>query len=170
MPEWLPPQAPGGQPPPQFEPGPPHEAVVPAAAPAQPAGAPPTFVRGRKTETNGLAVAALVLSIAGLVLLVMTLGLGFIITLPCSIAGWICAAQARNRINLGETTTGRGQAQAAYVLGIIGVVVGVMAAVGWIAAIASGLDLEELQRDLERRSNPEARQAVVQAARALLGR
>jgi hypothetical protein len=32
------------------------------------------------------------------------------------------------------------------VLGIVGMVV-------WIALIASGLDLEELRRDLERRSN-----------------
>jgi hypothetical protein len=159
---WLPPSAPGGRPAPRFEPAqpePPH-----LAAPQAPAG--PTFARPKAAETNGLALTAMILGITGLVLLLLSLGILFIFTLPCSIAAWICAAQARTRIAVGETTAGRGQAQAGYILGIIGVALGVMAMVGWIAAIASGLDLEELRRDLERQSNPDA----VQAMLSLIGR
>jgi hypothetical protein len=169
---WLPPRAPGGEPPPRFEPAPPEPEPDPEPEPAAPAWPPPgadrpTFVRSRQaTQSNGLAVTALVLGIVGLSLLVVTLGLAFALTLPCSIAAWICSAQARARIAVGETTAGRGQAQAAYILGVIGVVLGVMAMVGWIVAIASGLDLDELQRDLERRSNPDA----VEAVRSLLRR
>jgi hypothetical protein len=172
-PRWLPPQAPGGAAPPRFEPAPPPgpeapPAPAPAPAPYTPADR-PTFVRGGG-QTNTLAVTALVLAIAGLGLLLVTFGLAFIIALPCSIAAWICGAQARNRINLGESDSGRAQAQAAYILGIIGVVLGVIAAIGWIAAVAAGVDLEQLRRDIERQSNPNARQAVIEAVRALLGR
>jgi len=152
MGDWLPPQAPGGQPPPHFgradggpeAPGPappPQQAAAPVFAPSRPA--PPV---GR----NPLAMTSLVLGIAGVALLLLSLGLGFIVTLPCSIAAWICGAQARTRIDLGEAQGGRGAAQAGYVLGVIGVVLGVAAAIGWIAAFASGLDLDQLQRDLER--------------------
>ena len=164
---WLPPSAPGARPAPRFEPAPPEPSRPPAPQQQQQApAAGPTFVRPKPTETNGLALTALILGIVGLVLLLLSLGILFIFTLPCSIAAWICAAQARARIAVGETTSGRGQAQAGYILGIIGVALGVMAMIGWIAAIASGLDLEELRRDLERQSNPDA----VQALLSLIGR
>jgi hypothetical protein len=177
---WLPPHAPGGEQAPRFEPAPPEPEPEPEPEPTAPSWSPPVgrppadrptadrpgFVRPRQVETNGLAVTALVLGIVGLSLTLISVGLLFIVTLPCSIAAWICAAQARTRINLGETTAGRGQAQAAYILGVLGVVLGVMAMVGWIAAIASGLDLDELRQDLERQSNPDA----VEAMRALIGR
>jgi hypothetical protein len=160
---WLPPRAPGGEPPPRFEPAPPEPE---AEAPSPPAADRPAFVAQRPAQSNGLAVTALVLGIVGVSLLVISLGLAFVFTLPCSIAAWICSAQARARIAVGEATTGRGQAQAAYILGILGVVLGVMAMVGWIVAIASGLDLDELRRDLERQSDTDA----VAAVRSLLWR
>jgi hypothetical protein len=147
------PAAPARSVPTRFEPGPP-------AAPAAPAA----------PQTNGLALTALILGVLGIALLVVTLGLGFIFAVPCSVAAWMCGAQARNRINLGEATTGRGQAHAGYLLGIAGVVIGVAAAVGWIVWIANGGDLEQLQRDLERWRDEQTREAAVHAARALLGR
>jgi hypothetical protein len=175
-PRWLPPEAPGGAAPPRFEPAPPPgpEAPPPASAPAtvvpsDGGSRAPTFVRGGG-QSNTLAITALVLAIAGLGLLLVTFGLAFIIALPCSIAAWICGAQARTRINLGESDSGRAQAQAAYILGVIGVVLGVIAAIGWIAAVAAGVDLEQLRRDIERQSNPDARKAAIGAVRALLAR
>jgi hypothetical protein len=165
---WLPPRAPGGEPPPRFEPAPPEPEPEPPAAPAS---APASherspFAAPRSTQSNGLAVTALVLGIIGLTLLVITLGLAFVFTLPCSIAAWIFSAQARARIAVGETAAGRGQAHAAYILGVLGVVLGVMAMVGWIVAIASGLDLDQLRQDLEDQSNSDA----VVAVRALIAR
>ena len=160
---WLPPRAPGAQPAPRFEPAPPEpERVQPAAPPAAPTGDRPVFVKTAATgQSNGLALTSLILGIIGVALLVVSLGLAFIFTLPCSIGAWICAAQARARIAVGEATTGRGQAQAGYILGVLGVVLGVMAMVGWIVAIASGLDLDELRQELERQSNPDSVQAVL---------
>jgi hypothetical protein len=167
---WLPPRAPGAQPAPRFEPAPPEpERVDPppaaAAAPPAPAADRPTFVRTGGGETNGLALTALILGIIGVSLLVLSLGVLFIVTLPCSIGAWICAAQARARIAVGESSTGQGQAQAGFILGILGVVLGVMAMIGWIAALASGLDLDELRQELERQSNPDAVQAVLSLLR-----
>jgi hypothetical protein len=158
---WLPPRAPGGEPPPRFEPAPPELEPEP-----EPAARRPAPVHQRPVQSNGLAVTALVLGIIGLTLLVITLGLAFVFTLPCSIAAWIFSAQARARIAVGETAAGRGQAHAAYILGVLGVVLGVMAMVGWIVAIASGLDLDQLRQDLEDQSNSDA----VVAVRALIAR
>jgi hypothetical protein len=159
---WLPPRAPGADPPPRYESAPPEAA--PVAEPTT--DRQPAFVKPGASESNGLALTALILGIVGVTLLLVSLGLAFVFTLPCSIAAWICAAQARARIAVGETSAGRGQAQAGYILGVLGVVLGVMAMIGWIAAIASGLDLEELRRDIERQSNPNAEEAI----RAWLGR
>jgi hypothetical protein len=170
---WLPPQAPGGQPPPRFDMVVPAERPEPQEPPAQ-QPVPPRFAAAARTKppakTNGLALTAVILGVLGLALLVLTLGLGFIIALPCSIAAWLCGAQARARINLGEATTGRGQATAGYLLGVAGVVIGVAAAVGWIVWLANGGDFDQLQRDLERYRDSQAQDAAIHAIRALLGR
>jgi hypothetical protein len=168
---WLPPRAPGGQPPPRFDMSTPEPAPVPAAAPA--AVAPAPYVRARRAplERNGLALTSLILGLVGLLLLLFSLGWGFPVALPCSIGAWLCGANARTRINLGESTTGRGQAQAGYLLGVAGVVIGVAAAVGWIVWLANGGDIDQLQRDLQRwRDQQQSGQALVQAIGLLLGR
>jgi hypothetical protein len=178
---WLPPRAPGGRPPPRFdmvtpEPrpelpdaegtAPPELAPRPVAA--RLAAAPRSTTE--PPETNGLALTAVILGVIGIGLTVITAGLGFLFSLPCSVGAWICGAQARTRYDMGETTTGRGQAQTGYVLGVIGVVVGVMAAVGWIIWLANGGDLEQLQRDIERWRDEQTREAAIQTVRVLLGR
>jgi uncharacterized iron-regulated membrane protein len=176
---WLPPQAPGGQPPPHFD------MVVPDAAPARPAPAhpsqpdpepapalPPARRSGLAAppRTNGLALTALILGILGLAVLALTLGLGFIVAVPCSAAAWMCGANARARIELGEATSGRGQAMAGYLLGIAGVVIGVAAAAGWIIWIANGGDLDQLQRDLERWRETHTQTGLFQALSLYLSR
>jgi hypothetical protein len=86
------------------------------------------------------------------VLVLFTAGAGFLFSLPASIAAWIAGAQGRKRVASGETTAGDGLAHAGVVLGIVGVVLGVIGMVVWIVLVASGLDIEELRRDLEQRS------------------
>jgi hypothetical protein len=182
MSSWLPPQAPGGRPPPRFDmvtPEPHAEdggtaaAAPPELAPRPEVRRPPAQPRSATAappQTNGLALTSVILGTIGIGLILVTAGLGFLFSLPCSVGAWICGAQARTRYDLGETSTGRGQAQAGYVLGVIGVVIAVVAAVGWIVWLASGGDLEQLQRDIERWRDEQTRAAAVQAARALLGR
>lgn len=182
MADWLPPRAPGGQPPPRFDAVPERpepEAAPPPYEPPRPPGDRPVFVPAKPaSRPNALAIAGLVLGIAGLVLLLLSLGLGFVFALPCSIAAWLCSARARSRINAGDEVSGAGQAKAGYWLGVAGVVLGVAAMVIWIALIASGFDIEEFRDDLEReleqqrnRDSREARLAELRAAATvLLGR
>jgi hypothetical protein len=147
---WLPPRAPGGQPPPQFESAPQEPEPEPEAA--RPVGERPIVFQKPAQQSNGAATTSLILGVLGVVLVLFTAGAGFLFSLPASIAAWIAGAQGRKRVASGETAYGDGLAHAGVVLGIVGVVLGVIGMVVWIVLIASGLDLEELRRDLERQS------------------
>ena len=156
--EWLPPQAPGGAPPPRWR-APedetpafehprfaPPTAQAPAPAPSagvgRPAAATPpagvedfTAVR----ETNGPATASLVLGICGVVLFLFDgFGLIFVLNLPCSVAAWIYGRRAMQRIDRGETPAARGTARAGLVLGVVGTLLGGAALVAWILVYALG--------------------------------
>jgi hypothetical protein len=97
-----------------------------------------------------MATASLVLGIIGLVILVFTLGLGFFLAVFASGAAWGLGVAARRRIASGAQRGGEGQAKAGLYLGVAGVALSVVAAIVWIALLASGFDLEEWQRELER--------------------
>ena len=127
---WLPPQAPS-----------PHEPLSQQQPPEQPQ--PPVFVQARgEGGTNGLAIAALVCAISSIGLLVLSLGLSFLFSLPLGAAGWVCAVKADPAIQPGQRKTG-------LVLAIIAVALSVTAAVVWIVLIAAGFSVEELQHNLE---------------------
>jgi hypothetical protein len=182
---WLPPRAPGSNPPPQFrrprpeveQPDrpdvaglPPHEGPpsgLPGAEEPVRGWAPPAPPDDRPTQAtvvqpaqpaliqapgaaNGLATASLVLGIMGLAVLVITLGLGTLISLPLSIAAWICAHRARGRIKRGETGTGVGSARAGRILAVIGVALGVAALIVWSALEAAGYTIDDLRESIER--------------------
>jgi hypothetical protein len=95
-------------------------------------------------------VGALAFGIVGLLLLVLSFGTFFVVTLPCSVAAWALGARARQRIESGETAQGAGQATAAMWLGRIGVIAGVAAMVVFIALLASGFDFDQFRDDLQR--------------------
>jgi hypothetical protein len=121
---WLPPVAPGSEPPRRrFEPAPPAPRVGPSRQ----------------------AVWALVLSIGALSLLLISFGTLFLITIPCSIAAWVLALRAR-----ADAPADSGQALAALWLARIGVAAGIAAAVVIVALLASGFDFEQLRDDVER--------------------
>jgi hypothetical protein len=115
-------------------------------------------VQGRPADSNGLATTSLVLGLIGLLLLLPSGGL---LSLPCSIYAWRTGVQARRRVAAGVTSAGDGMAQAGRILGIVGVVAGAIVLTTLIVLLAAGVDLEELRRDLEERSNPDAVQAAV---------
>ena len=122
---WLPPQAAGGAP-------------APPEDPQQPA-----FVRPQREQgTNGLAVAALVCAISSIGLLVFSLGLSFLFSIPLGLTGWVCAARAPQDIR-------PGQRKAAKVLAILAVALSVAAAIAWLALMAAGYSPEDLQRSLQ---------------------
>jgi uncharacterized protein DUF4190 len=108
---------PGGEPPEQ--PPPPGQPPAPAAAPY--AGGLPV------ARSSGKAVASLVLGIAGLIILPVV----------CSVLAIIFGQQAKREIDADPTLTGRGMAQAGFILGIIGLAFVVVFVIILIAVGAS---------------------------------
>jgi hypothetical protein len=101
-----------------------------------------------------------VLGILAVTLLVFSAGVGAVLTLPMSVAAWIMGAQGRKNVASGQTSYGDGIAHSGVILGIVGVILGLLALAVWIALLVSGIDWEELRRDLENQSNPDLDQAV----------
>jgi hypothetical protein len=88
---------------------------------------------------NGSATASLALGIAGLALLVTSTGLLAPLTLPCSILGWVYGSKALGRVRAGETDQGEGAARAGRICGILGVVLGILALLFWIAVLVAAI-------------------------------
>ena len=173
---WLPPSesrdAPSGPPPaPPPPPGanPPGSPPQPAQPPTQPAQPPtpptqptqpaaPTYSYGQPYAAphavasepgNGEATAALVLGIVAIVL-VVPLGI-FAITLPvaliCGVIAVVLGRSGRRKVDRGQTSRKRGQAQAGFVMGVIGTALAVLAIVGFILLLTMS---PEFQRGFER--------------------
>ena len=122
---WLPPQPPSWPP-----------------APPEPQPQRPVFVKpGAGEPTSGLVVTALVCSTLSLVLLVLSVGVACLFSLPLGAAGWTCAARARRDAPSGPKT--------ALVLSIAAVALSALAALVWIALLVAGVTPEDLQRSLE---------------------
>jgi uncharacterized membrane protein len=160
---WLPPQAPGGQAPPRFEPAPPEPPPPPPASswqppsaePQPPAAEPrqwePVLVPSARPESQGLAIGSIVLGVLSVGLLLMSLGTSFLFSMPMSGAAWAFGARARQRAPEG------GPAQAAVVIGMVGVGLAAAAAVIWIVLFSAGFSLEDLRDYLERKLEQQRR-------------
>jgi hypothetical protein len=111
-----------------------HEpAPQPAARPVfLPPTATATATGAAEQGQNGRATAALAFGAGGLGLLFFSAGALFLLTIPASIAGWVLGNQAKRR------EVGRDQANLAVTIGIIGVVLGVVAAIVWVVLVSVG--------------------------------
>jgi hypothetical protein len=120
--------------PPEFLPPDPYAEAPPPRQPAsRPVFLPPNATLPASAQAqNNRAVVALIFGSGSLGLLVFSAGLLFFLTLPASIAGWILGHRAK------RLETGRDQANVAVILGIVGVVLSVIAAVVWILLVALG--------------------------------
>jgi hypothetical protein len=147
---WLPPRAPGpgaGPPPRPEAPGAwpprapaPPPAPAPAGQPQAPDAAPPV--------RDPFAVAAIVLGVSALGLTIISLGTLFVVTLPMAAVGLACGQAAARRIRAGETQMGAAQARWGRILSIGALVLGILAAIAWIALLSSGVDVEGWLEDL----------------------
>jgi hypothetical protein len=123
---WLPPQ-----PPQHYEP------------PRAPEPQAPVFVHAAGAKgTNGLAIAALICAASSLGLLLLSLGLAFIFSLPLGVAAWVCAAKAPRDVQPGQRRVG-------LILAIAAVALSVLAAAVWLGLLAAGVSLEDLQQNLQ---------------------
>ena len=78
---------------------------------------------------NNLATVGLVCAICGAGGLIVTFGFFMFFTLPASIAGIVLGVVGKQKADRGEVMGGRGVAQAALIVGIIGVVLHLLAIV-----------------------------------------
>jgi hypothetical protein len=138
---FLPPRAPGGQEPAQWESRPPEDGegsarMVVAKAPT----APETVQAGEHPPRNGQAMASIGLGLAGIALLVVSVGLSFLVSLPCVIYALALGRQGRRRAET-EGIGGWRAARAGVTLGILGIALCVLAAAAWVLIVALDLDV-----------------------------
>jgi hypothetical protein len=134
---FLPPQAPGGEPPPRFGQFTPPVDNPPPAAPPHVTGMP-------KDEGNGVGITAFALGIAGLVMFVLSgFGLVFVLNLPLSISAWVLGPRGMRKVDEGRTAEHRSLARAGHVMGIVGTVLGVVALIAWILVLSLSADARD---------------------------
>jgi hypothetical protein len=131
MTDFLPPQAPDSDEPRRWEARPQdgadHARVVVAAK----LGAAPVLQTGEHPPRNGHALASLGIGLAGVALLILSVGISFIVTLPCSVIAIVLGRQGRRRA-VEEGIGGFRAARAGVIVGIAGIVLCVIALVAWI--------------------------------------
>jgi hypothetical protein len=110
---------------------------LPPQAPRRPEERSPVFVPPPQPEgASALGVAALVCAVLSIGLLVFSLGLSFVLSLPLGITGWVCASRSE-RPGVGRT------------LSLVAIGLSVAAALVWVILILAGYSPDELQRSLE---------------------
>jgi hypothetical protein len=97
-------------------------------------------LRGDVPPRNTQALASLGVGLAGLGLLVLSVGLSFLVSLPCAIIALMLGRQGGRRA-VAEGIGGRRAARAGRVLGIVGIVLCVLAAIGWILVVVLDLNV-----------------------------
>jgi len=139
----YPPQQTYGYPPPppgygdyKLQPPPPGYGGYQAPPPGW--GQPPQWAWQPPVPDNGQAVVGFVFSIVGVGLLVISFGLSSIVSVGCAITGIVCSRNGKRKVERGETPRHKGLAQAGYIVGWVGLVLSILATVGWILAIALG--------------------------------
>ena len=155
---YPPPGQPYAAPPPQgYAPPPPGQGY-----PAQPGGGwapppgqqwqqapPPWGYPQQQVPDNSPAVAGFVLSLVSVTLLLFTAGLSSIVSVGCSIAAVVLGRKGVKRVDAGETPKNRGLAQAGFWIGVTGLVLSVLATLGWIAfGVLLAID-DEARQDFE---------------------
>jgi hypothetical protein len=140
MPDFLPPRAPDGHEPGRWEAQPPegdgHARVVVATT----TDAPQLVQTGEHPPRNTQAIASLGIGLAGVALLVLSVGISFLVTLPCEIIAVVLGRQGRRRA-LAEGIGGTRAARAGMIVGWVGIALCVIAAIVWIAIIVSDIDV-----------------------------
>ncbi len=131
MTDFLPPQAPESDEPGRWEARPQegddHQRMVVAARP----GAPPVLRAGEHPPRNAHALWSLGIAIAGLALLILSVGISFLVTLACELIAIYLGRRGRRRA-VAEGIGGYRAARWGVIVGIIGIGLCVVALIAWI--------------------------------------
>ena len=138
---FLPPRAPDANEPGRWEARPPdgdgHARMVVATKP----GAAQVVQAREHPPRNTQAIVGLGFGLAGLALLVMSIGFSFLVSLPCEVIAVVLGRQGRRR-GIAEGIGGTRAARAAVVVGWIGIALCVLAAIVIIVLVLSDVDID----------------------------
>jgi hypothetical protein len=135
--DWLPPQPPGGEQPPQPPPEYPHP---PPPGYHQPRWQPPA----PQQPPNNDAVAGFTCGIIGVSLLFFTAGLSTIVSLVLGIVAIPYSRKGKRNVEEGRTPKHKSLASAGFVIGIVTVVLSVLATIAWVLIFAL-VDWDEIE-------------------------
>lgn len=136
--EWLPPQPPGGDEPPQPPPEYPQQ-PPPGYAQQPPPGYAPTAWQQPVTPPqppNNEAVAGFTCGIIGVSLLFFTAGLSTIVSLALGIVAIPYSRKGKRNVEEGRTLKHKSLASAGFVIGIVAVVLSLLATITWVLIFA----------------------------------
>jgi hypothetical protein len=142
-------QAYGAAPPAQGYPPPPGAGWGPPPGHAWQQAPPPWGYPQPQVPDNTPAVAGFVLSLVSVGLLLFSAGLSSIISVGCSIAAIVLGRKGVKKVDAGETPKQKSLAQAAFWIGIAGLVLSVLASLAWIAIVIAIAVDEDTRRDFE---------------------
>src|SRR4051794_14167550 len=142
---WLPPRPPAHLPPPTPRPGPATRRGDWPPVPPQDRG--PS--RPSQPPSSPVALAGIVASASGLLLLVLSAGISFAFTIGLALIGLLFGSQAKRRLEAGEPLRAS-QVRAAMVLARVVLGLAALAAVVWMVLAANGITPSDLEQALER--------------------
>jgi hypothetical protein len=93
----------------------------------------PAYVH-RPERENPAAVTGFSFSICALGLFVLSGGIAFLVSIPCSIVGMVVGRRGMNAVDMGLATRHRRYAKAGFVVGVVTLVLASLTAVTFIAA------------------------------------
>jgi hypothetical protein len=103
-------------------------------------GAPPVVQAGDQPPRNAHALWSVGLAIAGIALLVLSVGLAFIVTLPVEGIALNLSREGRRRA-VRDGVGGFRAARTGRLVAIVGIVLAVLAGIGWILVWILGVDI-----------------------------
>jgi hypothetical protein len=138
--EFLPPRAPEANEPARWEARPAEGDDLARVVVATKPEVAQVIQTGEQPPRNAQALTSLGVGLAGLALLVVSVGLSFLVSLPCAIIALVLGRQGRRRAEA-EGIGGWRAARWGVILGILGCVLCVVAAIGWILVVVLDLNV-----------------------------
>jgi hypothetical protein len=168
---WLPPESPGGAPGPAQQPpqwGPPQSPYGYGSPWAS------TYYYAHREPDNSPGMAGFILSLVSIGVLLIFVGFSAPLTICLSIAAVVVSRNGINKVKRGETRKHKDLATWGFWLGIVGIVLSLLAAAGWIALFVAAPDAFEDDYEYDEDGDPVrvpalAARAFARAAGALLG-
>jgi Flp pilus assembly protein TadB len=137
---FLPPQPPDGNEPGRWEARPQERDDLARVVVATKSDAPQVVQAGEHPPRNAQAITSLGVGVAGLALLVVSVGLSFMVSLPCALIALVVGRRGRRRAER-EGIGGERAAHWGVIAGIVGCVLCLVAAIGWILVIVLDLNV-----------------------------